>query len=126
MAVRSRFFLPGFCTALGLTIAAAFWIGDQRTSALASLALFLAVAAALLFGGRSETVRMVRGDQPDERWAQHDLRATAFAGITLIFLVIGAWIVSIARGHNGSPYQTLGAVAGVAYLSAVLFLRARR
>jgi drug/metabolite transporter (DMT)-like permease len=122
---RSRFFLPGFCAGLGVVIAIAFWIGGQRPSALWSLGLFLTVAAALLLGGRSETVRMVRGDQPDERWAQHDLRATAFAGITLIVLVLAAWIVSIARGHDGSPYQALGAVSGVAYLSSVVYLRLR-
>jgi hypothetical protein len=123
---RSRFFLPGFCAALGVVIAGAMLIGGQRLDALFSLALFFAIAAALLLGGRSETVRMVRGDQPDERWAQHDLRATAFAGITLIVIVLGAWIVEIARGNDGQPYVSLGAIAGVAYLAAVIYLRIRR
>jgi len=122
---RSRFFLPGVCLALGGAMAGALWIGGQGGSAVFSAALFLAIAAALLFGGRSETIRVVRGDQPDERWRMHDLRATAFSGLVLICIVIGAWLVEVARGHDGSPYAALGAAAGVAYLVAVIALRVR-
>ena len=65
------------------------------------------------------------GDQPDERWKMHDLRATAFSGLVLICIVIGAFIVEVARGHDGSPYAALGAAAGIAYLVAVIALRVR-
>jgi hypothetical protein len=106
-------------------MAGALWIGGQGGSAIFSAALFLAIAAALLLGGRSETIRVVRGDQPDERWKMHDLRATAFAGLVLICIVIGAFIVEVARGNDGSPYSALGAAAGIAYLVAVIALRVR-
>jgi hypothetical protein len=36
-----------------------------------------------------------------------------------------AFLVEIARGHEGSPYTWLGALAGVAYVAAVAFLRWR-
>jgi hypothetical protein len=39
--------------------------------------------------------------------------------------VIVAFLVEIARGHDGSPYTWLGALAGVAYVAAVAFLRWR-
>jgi hypothetical protein len=39
--------------------------------------------------------------------------------------VIGAWLYEIAAGRDGSPYGTLGAVAGVAYIVAVVVLRRR-
>jgi hypothetical protein len=122
---RSRFFLPAFCVALGAAVAGAQVIGGHPGQAPFSCALFGAIAAALLLGGRSETIRVVRGDQPDERWQMHDMRATAFTGLVLILVIIGAWIVETARGHDGSPYTALGALAGVAYLGAVIVLRVR-
>jgi hypothetical protein len=54
-----------------------------------------------------------------------DLRATAFAGLVLIGVVIGAFIYDIARGHDPSPYGALGAIAGVAYLVALIVLQRR-
>jgi hypothetical protein len=36
--------------------------------------------ALILFGGRSETIRGLRGDGRDERIAMIDMRATALAG----------------------------------------------
>ena len=53
--------------------------------------------AIVLFGGRSETIRGI----------------------------IVALAVELARGHDGSPYGWLGAVAGLAYLAAVVVFRMR-
>jgi hypothetical protein len=39
--------------------------------------------------------------------------------------VIGAFMFEIADGDDGSPYGQLGAIAGVAYIAAVAFLRRR-
>ena len=83
------------------------------------------LAAVILFGGRSETIRGLRGDGKDERFRQIDLAATAIAGIVVITAIIGAFVVEVARGEDGSPYAQLGAVAGVAYLVAVVVLRLR-
>jgi hypothetical protein len=54
-----------------------------------------------------------------------DLRASALAGFVLILVVIGAWLYEIASGEDGSPYSQLGAVAGVAYVLALVVGRAR-
>ena len=40
-------------------------------------------------------------------------------------MIIGAWLVEIAQGKDGSPYAQLGAVGGLAYVLAVAFLRWR-
>jgi hypothetical protein len=79
----------------------------------------------LLFGGRSETVRGMRGDGRDERWAMIDLRATALAGLVVIPAVIVAFVVDVARGGDGMPYAWLGALGGVAYLAGFLVGRWR-
>ena len=43
----------------------------------------------------------------------------------LVVVIIGAWLVEIAQGKDGSPYALLGAVGGVAYILAVALLRWR-
>ena len=79
----------------------------------------------MLLGGRSETVRGLRGDGRDERFAMLDLRATAIAGLALIIAVIVAFSSTVARGHSGEPYDWLGAIGGLAYIAAVIVLRVR-
>lgn len=123
--IRSRFTYPAFSWSLGIAVAVAFLLGGRPVDAAIVAALFFAIGTGLLVGGRSETVRVVRGDLSDERWQMHDLRATALAGLLLISVVIGAWLVEIARGHDGSPYWQLGAIGGLGYLAAIVVLRLR-
>jgi hypothetical protein len=79
----------------------------------------------ILLAGHSETIRGLRGDGRDERFAQIDLRATAVAGLVLIVTLIVAWLTEIAQGHSGSPYTWLCAVGGLSYALAVAFFRWR-
>jgi len=76
-----------------------------------------------LVGGRSETIRGLRGDGRGERFRQIDIHATAIAGLAVITAIIIGF--ELARGHSGSPYSWLGAVGGLAYLVAVVVLRLR-
>jgi hypothetical protein len=101
------------------------WIGGDAGSGLGSLGIMTAFGAVVLFGGRSETIRGLRGDGRDERFRQIDIHATAIAGLAVITAIIIAFVVELARGHNGSPYAWLGAVGGVAYLVAIVVFRLR-
>ena len=98
--------------------------GDPR-SGLVSFAIMVGFGALVLFGGRSETIRGLRGDGRDERFRQIDIHATAIAGLVVISTLIVAFLVEVARGHDGSPYSWLGAIAGIAYLAAVTVFRMR-
>ena len=83
-------------------------------------------AVALVVGRRSETVRgFTQADSRDERFAALDLRATAIAGTTIVIAILIGFVVALARGDNGEPYIWLGVLGGVAYLVALLILRAR-
>ena len=76
----------------------------------------LLVGALFYFGGRrSETLAGLAGPGRDERWERIDIHATALTGGFLILVIIGAWLVEIAQGKDGSPYAQLGAVGGLAY-----------
>ena len=101
------------------------WIGGHPLSGLGSLAIMAGLGALVLLGGRSETIRGLRGDGRDERFRQIDIHATALAGLAVITAIIGAFVVELARGQDGSPYAALGAIGGVAYLIAIVVLRVR-
>ena len=122
---RSKWFLPGFAVALGMVMFAAQSVGGDPKSGLVSLAIMAVFGAIVLFGGGSETIRGLRGDGRDERFRQIDIHATALAGMAVITAIIVAFVVELARGQDGSPYDWLGAIGGVSYLLAVVALRLR-
>jgi presenilin-like A22 family membrane protease len=74
----------------------------------------------------AKTIRGLRGDGRDEYWASLDLGATTLAGVVLITVVIAMSMWEWAHGRSGSPYSELGAIAGIAYLVALVALRLRR
>ena len=125
LTTRSKWFQPAVAVGLGLVMLAAMWIGGDPRSGVYSLGVMTAFGAVILFGGRSETIRGLRGDGRDERFRQIDLAATAIAGLVVITAIIVAFIVEVARGHSGQPYTWLGALGGLAYLAAVVGLRVR-
>jgi uncharacterized YccA/Bax inhibitor family protein len=123
--IRSRWFMLAMCLFLGGVSVLASWLGGQLASGLIGLVILAAFGLFIALAGGSETIRGLRGDGRDERFAQIDLRATAAAGQALIVAVIAGWLVEIARGHSGSPYDWLGAVGGLAYALAVALQRWR-
>jgi len=90
-----------------------------------SLAVLVAFGLVVLLAGRSETIRGLRGDGRDERFAQIDLQATAVSGLAVLVTLIVAWLVAVARGQSGSPYDWLLAIGGLAYALAVAWFRWR-
>jgi hypothetical protein len=123
--MRSKWFLPLFSLGLGVVVLAVSWVGGSLGSGLVSLAILAGFGLFILVAGRSETIRGLRGDGRDERFAQIDLRATAVAGLVLIVTLIVAGLTEIARGHSGSPYTWLCAIGGLSYALAVAFFRWR-
>jgi hypothetical protein len=123
--MHSKWTIPAGSLLIGFVLLGANIVGHQLDLGIWSLGVMVVFGAAVLLGGRSETVRGLRGDGRDERFAMLDLQATALAGMALIIAVIVAFIVEVARGHSGDPYDWLGAIAGLAYIAAVIVLRVR-
>lgn len=117
--------LPLLCVAFGAVSFTAEAVSNHAGRGLGELAIMVAFGAAILLGGRSETIRGLRGDGRDERFAAMDLRATAFTGMVLIIAVLVAFTVQLAQDRPGTPYSWLGAIGGVAYLVAVVWQRVR-
>lgn len=123
--MRSRWFMPAFCLGLGAVILAASWLGGQLGAGVYGLVVMAAVGLFLLLvTGRSETIRGLTADR-DERFAQIDLRATAMTGLVLVLTLIVTWLVQVANGHSGSPYDWLCAIGGLTYILAVALFRWR-
>jgi hypothetical protein len=123
---KSKWLVPGLSVAMGMLFLGVQWASGDLGGGLVSLAIMVGLAALLVaFSGRSALVEVMRNPQADERSAMLDLRATAFSGLVLILVVIGAVIYELARGQNPSPYGQLGAIAGVAYLVALVGLQRR-
>jgi hypothetical protein len=121
----TRWFFPVFCLFLGALVSGALWMGGDGVDAAYSFILFAVIASVFAFGGRSETVRMIRGDGRDERWAIIDLAATAISGLVIIIAVIAACLYEWSQGRDGSPYTQLGALGGIGYIVALAVLRHR-
>jgi hypothetical protein len=122
---HSKWFTPLICLGLGVVVFAVSWLGGQLGAGVISLAILAAFGLVLLLlTGRSETVRGLTVGR-DERFAQLDLRATAVAGLVMLLAALVAWLVAIARGQNGHPYDWLLATGGLAYLLAFAFFRWR-
>lgn len=91
---------------------------------------FLAVtwgfAALLHFGPRfSDTIALVGDDVNDERHVYIHQRAALISINLLGFMLIGAFIVDIARGGDGSPYSYMALIGAVTYFSVLLALGRR-
>jgi hypothetical protein len=105
--MRSKWTIPVFSLAMGVVLLGANIFGHQLALGLWCLSIMVLFAGAVLLSGRSETIRGLRGDGRDERFAMLDLKAAAMAGLALIIAVIVAFIVEVAQGHSGEPYDWL-------------------
>ena len=121
-----KWVLPAFCLFLGLASFVAFWIGGNPGEGLFGLGLLGGLGLVAALGGRSETIRGLRGDGRDEYWAGLDRDAALFAGNVAIALLIGMSMWEWAHGRDGSPYSQLGGITGLVYIAALVWLRVRR
>jgi hypothetical protein len=111
---------------LGIALFAASAIGGDPGTGLVMLAVMAIYAGVVVvFGGRSETIGILGGRPADERLASFDVAATAIAGIAAILTAIGGFLWAIAHGQSGSDFAVVAAVAGIAYLVGIAWLRWR-
>jgi hypothetical protein len=108
---RSRWWMPSFALLLGALVLAAMAAGGNTADGLKGFGTMAAVAALFYFGGRSDTLRGFGGPGRDERWSKIDLRASAFAGLVIITVLAGAWLIELSQGQDGSPYSQAASTA---------------
>jgi hypothetical protein len=117
--------LPLQAVALAIVVFAAQSVGGDPVSGLESLGIMTAFGALILLGGRSETIRGLRGDGRDERFRNIDIHATAASGLAMGLAIVTGSLVEFAQGHSPGVYGWLAAIGGVSYLIAVVVPRIR-
>jgi hypothetical protein len=117
--------VPLLAVALGLVVFAAQWVGGDPVSGLESLGIMTAFGALILLGGRSETIRGLRGDGRDERFRKIDIHATALSGLAMGLAVVIGSLVEFARGHGPGVYGWIAAIGGLTYVLAIVVFRIR-
>ncbi|MEP7091054.1 MAG: hypothetical protein ABI776_13210 [Nocardioidaceae bacterium] len=118
--------VPLTATVIGLGYLVAGIVGGDLGFGVFGLALMIVVAGVFLLASRhSETVAGLR-DRRDERINQLDATASQVAGAAVLVAVLVMFVVEVARGRSGSPYYQLGALGGVSYVAALVYLRFRR
>ncbi len=120
-----RWAVPLLCLLLGFAFLVAFWVSGNPGAGLGPFAVMAGYGALLLVGGRSEIVRVLRGQAPDERYRMFDLRASAITGTVTLSILTGGFFYELARGQDGNPYGLILAAAGVTYIATLLVLRWR-
>jgi hypothetical protein len=116
---------PVACLAVGAVIAAVHLAGGDGGDAGRSFALMAVIAAVLTVGGRSEAVRVVRGDGRDERTAQIDARAASLVALVLVAALVAMTLYEWSGGRSGSPYVQLVGLGAATYLGGLLWVRRR-
>ena len=120
-----RWAVPLLCLLLGAAFLVAFWIAGNPGTGFGPFAVMVGYGVLLLVGGRSEIVRVLRGQPPDERYRMFDLRASAITGTVTLSVLIGGFFYELARGQDGNPYGLVLGIAGVTYVASLLVLRWR-
>lgn len=121
-----RWAIPAVAALGGLGYLIAGWVGGNLGFGVVGVAIMLVAAAGFLVAARwSDTLAGLRS-RTDERINSLDATASLFAGMVVFAAVLVMFMVELAQGRDGSPYYQLGALGGVAYLAALVFLRFRR
>jgi hypothetical protein len=122
---RSRWFQPLLAIFMGAVLLAVLSIGGHPQEGTAAFAIMIVFAIFLLAGDRSDTVRALRGDGRDERFELIQLRAATLAARLVLLAVVAGFLVEVARGNSGAPYDWLSALGGATFLASILWQRSR-
>ena len=120
---KIRWAVPVTAVVIGVGYLVAGIAGHRVGFGVFGLILMLVVGVAFVLAGRVSETFAGLADRRDERINQIDQRAVTLAGGVVLLAVIVMFMVSIARGQDGSPYYQLGALAGVSYAIALIYFR---
>jgi multisubunit Na+/H+ antiporter MnhC subunit len=122
---ESWWWIPALVAALAIPTFVAFWIGGRPEAGLLWASLSVVFALVLAFGGRSETIRLIRGQDDDERAMALELQAAMLTAAVLTMALAALFLVTAARGENPIVYGLLLLLAETTHLGALAVLNRR-
>jgi hypothetical protein len=84
-----------------------------------------AFIALVHFGRRRSNVLEVMSGTGDERVRSLYMRAVAFAGAVMAWLLPGWWLVTVAQGDSNETLNILAGVFAACFIAAVVVLARR-
>jgi hypothetical protein len=122
---RKYWVTPVTGVVIGLLYLTGFSIGGHPGLGASALGVMVVFSVGLVVAGRrSETVDGLLSRR-DERIASMDLRATGVTAVVMIAVCLAGFIIEVARGHSGQPYDYIAAIGGVAYIGSLVFFSLR-
>lgn len=103
----------------------AFWIGGRPQLGALWAGISVLFGLVLAVGGRSDTIRLLRGGEDDERAVALEYRATAAMGMVLVLALAGLFLAAGVRGESGVTYALLLLLAEATHLVALAALNRR-
>jgi hypothetical protein len=122
---RSGYWVPALVAALAIPTFLAFWVGGDPRAGVIWGSLSVVFAVVLVLGGRSDTIRLLRGEDDDERTLALEYRATTFTAVALIVALAVLFLATAARGDNPLVYGLLLLLAEGTHLIALAVLNRR-
>jgi hypothetical protein len=110
---------------IAAAVMAAFWISEGPESGLLAGAWILAFAALIHFGRQRSDALNVMSGVGDERTRTLYLKAVAFAGTVIAFVVPGWWLVTVVQGEQNQTLALVSAIFGASFIAACLYLARR-
>jgi len=111
--------------AIGAAATAVLWLAEGFEAAW-PMALILGAFIALVHFGRSRSNTLeVMSGTGDERVRSLYMRAVAFAGTVMAFVLPGWWMVTVAQGDQDYTLAWLSAIFGLSFVAGVVVLARR-
>lgn len=121
----NRWLVPLVSAAMGVVFVAVGLVSGDVRFAVAGGVVMTAYAAFLLLGARSETVKVLHGRPPDERYLGFAVNALALSGLVTPLAMLGLGMYEILTGGDGQPYALLCFLAGAVFAGSLLWQRFR-
>jgi hypothetical protein len=100
----------------------AFWIGSNPGLGAAWAGVSLVLAAVVALGGRSDTIRLIRGDHDDERSLVLETQAHTITSAVLTVALAVLFLASGLRGESGLVFGLLLLLAEGTHFVALAIL----
>ena len=124
-APRPRWLVPALVAGLAVPTFTAFWVGGRPALGAAWAAASVGFALLLLLGGRSDTIRLLRGDEDDERTLALEAQAMTVVALVLVVALAGLFLAAGVRGESGITYGVLLIAAELTHIGALAVLNRR-
>jgi hypothetical protein len=114
--------VPGLIALTAVPTFVAFWIGGNPQLGAAWAGVSLLFAAVIAIGGRSDTIRLIRGDHDDERSLVLETQAHTITSAVLTTALAVLFLVSGLRGESGLVFGLLLLLAEGTHFVALAIL----